>query len=104
MVAAVRLHSIFPVGTPKNRRREQSRLGTNQGGCWVGGCSVDARSKIVARWRGSRGPGSRLLGPSVLTPDDHTEGASPSGGNRGSQRTRFRPSSAPEGSDEWARR
>jgi len=43
MVAVVRHHSIFPVGTPKKQRSEQSRLGANQGDYRVGGCSVDAR-------------------------------------------------------------
>src|SRR4051794_40389898 len=48
-VAAVRHHSIFRVQTPKKPTCEQSRLRANRGDCWVSGCSVDARSKIVTR-------------------------------------------------------
>src|SRR5206468_2209361 len=57
----VRLAPIFLVETPKKRRREQSRLEANQGDCGGGGCSADARSTIVARWRGSRGHRCRLF-------------------------------------------
>src|SRR5581483_3369374 len=43
MVAAVRRRPIFPLQTLKRRRRGQSRMRATGGGCWVSGCSVDAR-------------------------------------------------------------